>query len=305
MGTSTTKRNVLIAAAVLGLITSLLIYNFLSSNRAKQNEVMVDVVTAIRDITPRTVITAPMIEIRKMPRSQVPGGAFTQIAQVTNKVALAQLNQGMPIVQGNVDTKGIMLGLSYTIPPFMRALTVGVTPITGVAGFPKPGDHVDVVATFNRQNNTVAKTVLQNVELLALGSSLQNERVKKNGRTPELSGNDTATLLVTPSQAEQLALAEDEGKLRLVLRSAGDQSMVMSSGVKMRKEGAQSAPAQPAARAQVTNWEPQPRPWRGSEPVVVPRVEPQPAKHSTNDTQSKIEVIRGTDVEQVDVEQKN
>lgn len=302
MGVNTTRRNVLIAAAILGLITSMFTYKFLQDAKVKNAQTPIEVVVAIQDIPPRTIIDASMVSIKQLPGGEVPANAFTKITDILGKVSLVQLSKDAAIALENVEAKGLSLGLAYVIPSSMRAVTVGVTQITGVAGFPKPGDHVDVVATFKRNNTSVAKTVLQNVELLALGSRLQEERVKEDGRKTD--ENETATLLVTPNQAEQLALAEDQGKLRLILRAAGDHSLVNGGGASM-STGAAAPASQPRVNVtpQRRNYEPRPVSW--TPPIQLPAPQAVPVT-TIVDKRPEVEVIRGTEIDKVKVvEHKN
>jgi pilus assembly protein CpaB len=198
----------------------------------------------------------------------------------------------------------------------MRAVTVAVDPVSGVGGYLKPGDHVDVVATFRTfgiDREAVARTVLQDVQLLALGSQIEKERLRKDGAKPSFSsGKDTATLLVTPAEAERLALAEAEGKLRLALRSAGDIARVDSKGITSAAVIGISASGEMGPVQRVSLVE-QSKPTQTPErPVVQPTPPPkqqerlpatkvsraaQPAKEQLHE----IVVIRGTDVQKVQV----
>jgi Flp pilus assembly protein CpaB len=113
----------------------------------------------------------------------------------------------------------------------MRAVSVGLDPVVGVAGFIRPGDHVDVIATFTIGEGTVTKTILQDVELLATGTQAS---VRESGRggndTAKSSDQPNATLLVLPTQAERLVLADEKGKIRLSLRRADDKAFAKTIG---------------------------------------------------------------------------
>ena len=112
-------------------------------------------------------------------------------------------------------------GLSARLPPSFRAITVAVDPISGLGGFAQPGDHVDILATFDRANQSVeTRTVVQNIPLLALGT-------RKSG-TEEAKAADltSATLQVTPWQSEKVAFAAAHGHLTLSLRPDGDRDEV-------------------------------------------------------------------------------
>ena len=233
---STTKRNVLILAVLLGLVTSALVWVYLRTPQTRGTEETARVVVATRDISPRTIIDPSMITTQEIPRSKAPKDAFGNEADVLGKVAVVNITRDKALSRGDIEAKGISLGLSYVIPLSMRAVTVSIDPVIGVGGYPKPGDHVDVVASYEVDRQAKARTVLQNVELLAMGSKLEDEeRLKKEGQKQSVTaGKDTATLLVTPSQAEELVLAENNGKLRLSLRAVGDETRVATAGATLR-----------------------------------------------------------------------
>lgn len=322
MGGGTTRRNVLLIAAVLGLITSLLIYQFLKQIKSAREAKQVTVVVTAQEIPQRTVIIPDMVLSRTISARELPNGqCYRNVEDVIGKVTLTKILPNTPITAESVGDRGVSLGLSFVIPPSMRAVTVAVDPVIGVAGFLKAGDHVDVVATFDRNGEVIAKTVLQDVQLLALGPQTEKERVKKDSGRP--AGKDTATLLVTPAEAERLVLAENEGKLRLVLRAVGDVMRVDSKGVtsttvtgssgeagagtSIREITGRSNESRPpvVSRPPAYNgWSPYSYPTRRDysppRPSVTSPIQPTPIEKPGD----VIEVIRGTDVEKVTVEEK-
>ncbi len=142
--------------------------------------------------------------------------------------------------------------------------------------------------------------MVQNVELLALGSTVQPESEDPQ-RKSSMSAHqkDTATLLVTLEQAKRITAAENKGKLRIVLRAPGDTSIETSPPVKIQSERAASRPA-PEPRVTV---ERQPAPPVFNYPRYVP---PAPTKGQLAFPQKRgheIEVIKGGNVEKVVVDE--
>jgi len=111
----------------------------------------------------------------------------------------------------------------------MRAITLKVDDTISVAGFVRPGHHVDVVTTIDVDKDmgkTVSKTILQNVKVIATGQEVENsDEPKKSKLVP------TVTVLVTLEQAERLALAINAGTIRLVLRNHDDNTETPTEGV--------------------------------------------------------------------------
>jgi pilus assembly protein CpaB len=133
------------------------------------------------------------------------------------------LNNGEPIADGRVVRPGDRGFLAAVLTPGYRAMSVTVTPSSGISGFAFPGDRVDVIVTilieFQKANGAekepdrrASETVLTNIRVLAL-----DQRVDDQKR--DIVVAKTATLEVTPKEAEILAVASEMGKLSLSLRS--------------------------------------------------------------------------------------
>src|SRR5919107_141441 len=113
---------------------------------------------------------------------------------------------------------------------FDSAMTVKVDDVIGVAGFLQPGTMVDVLTVIEQpgqmsSGNPISKIVLQNVKVLASGQNLDKPKDDRESDVVK-----AVTLQVTPEQAEKLALASSEGKLRLMLRNMIDQDDEQTQG---------------------------------------------------------------------------
>lgn len=205
MGKSWTKRNVLIAAALIGIITGLIVWKYLAHERS-----VVETAVAAVAISKGKLITKDMVTLKALDRHDQPP---VPVDSVIGKIALVKIEKGAPFELAHLGP----MGLSAKIPNGMRAVSVGVDAVINVGGFVQPGDHVDVVATYTRGERAYSETILQNVELLAVG-----QRIKASERENDQQERKTATLIVTPDQAQVVTLAENQGKLRLVLRNPND-----------------------------------------------------------------------------------
>lgn len=260
---SSARRTIFLAALCAGLLAVLLVYLFLDTQktRAAQMAERVPVVVATQDIPARAIIEPHMVRLSREPVAVLPPNCASSVEEVSDKVAVAAIGAGQPIQRTQIAVKNASLGLAYLVKPDMRAVTVALDPIIGVAGFLKAGDHVDVLATFKIDDVSVTKTVLQDVELLALGPEAQPVEVaSKKGAPARAQQQPNATLSVTPEQAEKLILAESRGKLRLTLRSVGDSAKVALRGlnsVQLTGYGPDAFSSQPrpavAARPPVTS----------------------------------------------------
>jgi pilus assembly protein CpaB len=306
---------------LLALITSSLIYKFLQNQSRHKTIVTVPVVVSTCEIPARKVIHTGQVEVRYLPSDSVKGDVCSNKEEVVGKAALVTVPKGGVVSRIDIGEPSIKLGLSYVIPSYMRAVTVGIDEVSGVAGFLKPRDHVDVIGTFSSNGKATAKTVLQDVELLAIGPDVQVEKVTKKTSKPNSEKKTTATLAVAPEDAEKLVLADDQGDLRLVLRSQGDVLRVVTagadaakvSGIPYRKENdsdkadqAKEAKPSPraAALAPLINPAQKTQMPRSAPQRWTPQLPPSPiyaTKLKTEQTK-EIQVIRGNKIETVEVE---
>jgi pilus assembly protein CpaB len=111
----------------------------------------------------------------------------------------------------------------------MRAMSVKVNEVIGVAGFTVPGTRVDVLVTVNRQNESMARAVVSNVQVLTAGTRYDAEQAKDGKPQP----TTVVTLMVTPEDAERIALAQNTGAIMLVLRNPMDVAPTDTHGVRM------------------------------------------------------------------------
>ncbi|MCX6375309.1 MAG: Flp pilus assembly protein CpaB [Armatimonadetes bacterium] len=292
------RSKLLIAAVVMGLITALLVYLYMS-RQISAASAEVPIIVAQRDIPIGSILNGSMLGVLNVPKKALPPGVATSPDMVVGKVVMRQIYAGEPVLLSAV---ALTNRLSQLIPIAMRAVTVALDPVSGVAGFIQPGDHVDVIATFNVDGGTLSKVVLQDVELLAAGGQAIADQgpPQQAGAIKGPQVYPTATLAVTPQQAEELVLAESKGKLRLALRRPDDRSRISSKGITGRdvvgivppdvpKE--QPPPAQAGA--------PTPQPSAAQQPVAAAPVQKQPKPAAPRTSQ--IEIVRGTQIEQVTV----
>lgn len=307
-----TRTSIILISLCVGSLAALLTYRYLLKERARAAQLTqpITVVVATRPIAARTVIEPTAVREKSLPAAMLPANCATSTSEVIGQVAVSSLMEDEPVSRGAVSPRTALLGMAYAVPAGQRAVAVALDPIIGVAGFLKPGDRVDVVATFTLNELKVTKTVLQDVTLLAIGPNIRPEEesklaVNKNTRPQEQAN---ATLAVTPTQAERLILAEADGKLRLTLRPADDRTIVSLTGIRSdaligsqpyaltRASTAPPKRQNPMAVAVNKTWSP---------PVMTykpPAPRPQAApKNTREDRTFSVETIRGAQKTTVDV----
>lgn len=151
------------------------------------------------------------------PKEALPAGSFGTIADVSKdgaRVVLQPIGPNEPILAWKVSGPGSRASLSSLVKEGMRAVTIRVNDTTGVAGFVLPGDRVDVLYTREQGGAPSIDVLFQNVRVLAV-----NQNVDEKTGNP-IDGR-TATLELSPVDAQKLALAQSTGGLTFTLRSAG------------------------------------------------------------------------------------
>lgn len=219
-----TKRVIVILAVAVtcALLASVLVVRYVRQREEEARRTRIDlqpVVIATSDIPIGTRLTPSLVAKRDWPRAGVPQGAVSEPGQVLGRLVKGGIARDEPILEHRLfpkDLAGAPGIMSVLVPSGMRAMAVGVNEVIGVSGFILPKDRVDVIATRTDQGTGKStETILQNVEVLAVGKRLEQEG-KQNIEVP------TVTLAVTPEQAERLALALQEGKIHIALRSILD-----------------------------------------------------------------------------------
>jgi pilus assembly protein CpaB len=170
------------------------------------------------------------LRIVEWPVNTVPATAFGSADQVVGRGLIQSVVENELILPSKLAPKEAGAGLPPVIPAGMRALSVRVNDVVGVAGYVLPGTRVDVVTTLNptsQQPDVTSKVVLTNVLVLAAGTRI--ERDAEGGKPLAVS---VVTLLVDPLEAERLTLASTEGKIQLALRNPLDKSAPVTPGIK-------------------------------------------------------------------------
>ena len=187
------------------------------------------VVIARVDLTTGAELREQQFDVVDWPASYVPTGAFDASSKLTGRVPRHAIRAGEPVLEAALLAPGSEAGLVAVIDEKVRAVSVKVDPVIGVAGFVRPGARVDVLATLRRidreQKLPYSKAILQDVKVLAIDQKMETA---DNG-DPELVS--VVTLEVATKQAEKLIYAAHEGKLQLALRGPGDREIIKTRAV--------------------------------------------------------------------------
>jgi pilus assembly protein CpaB len=225
---------ILLAAFVVAALCSVLVYRLVGMRiNAAKPEPSTRVVAAARDIKIGTVLSAPDLTTIQM--GTAPKSAILDAKNAIGRGVTSTIYTGEPILDDRLAPMGSGGGLAATIKDGMRAIAVRVDQVVGVAGFVLPGMRVDVLISGvppnagagGGGNNTQVRTVLQNIEVLSAGTDIQKDA---EGKPQQVQ---VVNLLVTPEQAQVLALASNETRIQLVLRNPLDTKVAPVEGTAM------------------------------------------------------------------------
>jgi pilus assembly protein CpaB len=186
---------------------------------APQQEKQVRLVVATHDMPTGTLLRPSDLKVVNYLERNVPKGAASDPKDATNRVLLAPISNNELVLTSKLSAPTTVEGMSSTIDPGFRAVSVQITDASGVAGLVQPNAHVDVLFTRpGSMAEATTSTILENVKVLSTGKQLPT------GATvdPRAPRSPVVTLLLTPGDAQKLELAKNEGKISLSLRNPLD-----------------------------------------------------------------------------------
>jgi pilus assembly protein CpaB len=222
---------VLVLAVVAGSVFAFATYNYVQNMPAKVVSIPTKpVIVAATDLDLGAEITADNVRTINWPANSLPAFAYSDPKDVVGRGIIMPMIQNEPFLPMKLAGKDGGTGLTPAIPPGLRAVSVKVNEVIGVAGYVLPGTHVDVVATVSptqNQADMTTKVILTNVEVLAAGTKI--ERTTDKDKPIPVT---VVTMLVDPEQAEKLTLASTEGKIQLALRNPLDRMTPVTKGIR-------------------------------------------------------------------------
>jgi pilus assembly protein CpaB len=285
----------LAVAVVLGLFAVFIANSYISGREQKADLTgTTKVAVAAVPLAYGTDITPDKIKFVDYPKASLPPGSFTSAAQLLpegkKRFALMTISINEPVLASKISGEGQGASIAALLPEGMRAATVRINDVSGVAGFIQPNDSVDVLITRTPPggNQQFTDVLLQNVRVIAI-----DQEAKNSDGTPKLAR--TATFEVSPIDAQKLALAQEAGNLSLVLRKPGEANnpvveTVSNNDLRYNMYGGARYPA-PASvgnyGAALTEAITVPKPTPAPRRAVAPKKKAAPEK-------PKVEVFRGT-----------
>jgi pilus assembly protein CpaB len=221
------------------------------------------------------------LKVLQWPAASAPDGSFGNPDELVGRGVIVPVVQNELILPMKLASKEAGSGLPPAIPPGLRAMSVRVNEVIGVAGYVLPGNRVDVIATVSpseKQADTTSKVILTNVQVLTAGT-----KIEQDSESNKPMAVSVVTLLVNPDEAERLTLASGAGKIQLALRNPLDTQAPPTRGIRAMALIGSAPPVRTVRRSAQA---PQ------AAPVVAPVVEPMTVEMIRGDKRAH-EVVRG------------
>lgn len=216
------------------------------------------VVVAARDLEVGSVVGEDDVRTVQWPSSAIPEGYARSASDVLGRGVINEVRANEALLASKLADPAAGGGLPIVVPPGMRAVSVKVDEVIGVAGFVVPGTRVDVVLTMAPpgSNDAISRIILENVRTLAAGQEVQQN---EDGEPMTVT---VITVMVTPEDAERLILASTQGRIQMALRNTLDlETSEEGSGIRVSSllTGRRSSTASsPSPRRSSSNSRPQP-----------------------------------------------
>ena len=291
------RRQTIIAlgiALVLGILAVYLANVYLARTEARADTAqvgMTKIAVAAVPLDYGTPLTPDKVKFVDYPMGSLPPGTFRNWNQLSaggkQRVVLRPITMNEPILANKLAGEGQGASIAYLLPDGMRAAAVRINDVSGVAGFIQPSDSVDVLITRQipgADNRQLTDVLLQNIRVIAL-----DQNAKGADGKPIVA--KTATLEVTPTDAQKLALGQQAGSLSLVLRKPGqeqDNTMVQTVSLEDLRYSLYGASRYPAAANRSAAPRTTVRRVATRTPSPAVRAAPQPRT-------SNVQVVRGTE----------
>ena len=213
-------------ALVVAVVATFGVYRILEATKASSKIATIPVVVAARDMPEGVTIDRVGLVVAQWPAGTQPAGAYNSVDSVAGRVTRVAVYKGEAIVPGRLAPEGTGAGLEVKITPGKRAYGIRINDVASLAGMVQPNSRVDIMVVINdpEQQKQVAKLFMENMRVLAIGAAPERTQ---DGRPISAA---VASIEVTPTEAERLAIAAAQGALQLVLRGYGDPDSINTNG---------------------------------------------------------------------------
>jgi len=193
----------------------------INAMNAQQGPATVRVLVAKQALSYGATIQPGNLQWVEWPKSVVPPGAFTSVEDLLGvagdqkRIVLRSIEPGEPVLENKITKFGESPRMSMNLSAGMRAVSISINAVSGVAGFVAAGDRVDILLTRTQQGQLTSSVILQDITVIAVDQ-------RQNAEAMSARVGRTVTVEVDTTQAQKLAVAQQVGQLSLTLRGIGE-----------------------------------------------------------------------------------
>ena len=229
MATNMAGGKILTVGVLLGLASTILLYVYLRRQNEAYTAHWKKVVVAGEEIPAHTKITSDKLTLIPAAPELISPGAYQDLQLVEGKLARSTIRAATQITAADLMVEGEIPGLAIRVPAGKRAIAIAASEVIAVGQMIKPGDHVDVLATYRDPDGKIETTqmILQHAPVLAVNIGEMDPATPAGAKT-------SMTLAVDPTDTERLTAAAVAGQLRISLRSPTDSAVIKTTGITVR-----------------------------------------------------------------------
>jgi pilus assembly protein CpaB len=221
---------VLVVALAAAGVASFFVYRAVQRVPVRQVEMATQSVVVAAKALPVGALLGPDdVRLIAWPTKSPIAGGLANAQDAVGRGLIDSVSENEPITETKLASREAGGGLPPTIPQGMRAISIKVDEVIGVAGFTVPGTHVDVLVTVSEDKDSRTRTVVSNLQVLTAGTRYDQQEAKTGKPIP----TTVVTLLVTPDDAEKIAMAAQGGRVMLALRNPLDNVPTDTQGVRL------------------------------------------------------------------------
>lgn len=221
------RKIAVVVAVILGAFAVLLTNVYFKKREAQFAVETKAVLVAAKEIPSGAVVDYEMLAFKSVPIKFIEPGALKAKELAVGKTALVAIMAGEQVLNTKLATPETGLTLASKTPPGKRAITIGFEATSAVGGMIRPGDHVDVLASFKKPPITL--TLFQDILVLAVGTEMVPKQPKKEDAKVQRPSKETITLALSPQEIQIFNVADEHGKIQLTLRPRIEQGKALAS----------------------------------------------------------------------------
>ncbi|WP_188207731.1 Flp pilus assembly protein CpaB [Alkalibacillus aidingensis] len=212
------SRMLFLVAILMGIITTAIFFYTIQQNQTVEEEEvveMVEVVQAVRSINENQIVTNEDVKTVSIPQEQAHGSAVRSVDDVVGNFATTDIAEGEVLLEHRLRSDADESQLvSRKVQEGYRGVAIGVDTVRSVSNLIDPEDYVDVIVTYEEEDEEVSELLFEGVRVLAVGRKLV-----ENSAGEQFMEYSSMTLELVPNDVVELVNANEKGTIHFAVHS--------------------------------------------------------------------------------------